>query len=224
MLITCSQCESKFNVPDEKIPKGKKIKVICPKCRSPIIIGEEIREEKAPPPPEPTEKKEELEEEEYGYEEYTEDSQLGFFEGDAKLALVLVDDGQIEDLIRPVVEEMGYRFITSPNKRDAIGKMRFHHFDIIILKDGYDGKSIEESPILRYINTLSMSVRRKMFLALISDRFKTMDNMMAFAMSANVVINSADISQIKLILNKAIEENERFYKVFKELLVETGKE
>jgi len=218
MLIACSQCESKFNVPDEKIPKGKKIKVICPKCRNPIIIGGEIREEKATPPPEPTE------EEGYGYEEYTEDSQLGFFEGDAKLALVLVDDGQIEDLIRPVVEEMGYRFITSPDKRDAIGKMRFHHFDIIILKDGYDGKSIEESPILRYINTLSMSVRRKMFLALISDRFKTMDNMMAFAMSANVVINSADISQIKHILNKAIEENERFYKVFKELLVETGKE
>jgi hypothetical protein len=68
-----------------------------------------------------------------------------------------------------------------------------------------------------------MSVRRRIFLALISDNFKTMDNMMAFAMSANVVINTKDIQKLHLILKKAASENERFYKVFMDTMVETGK-
>jgi len=46
---------------------------------------------------------------------------------------------------------------------------------------------------------------------------------MAFAMSANVVINSKDIQKLHLILKKAISENERFYKVFLDTMVETGK-
>jgi hypothetical protein len=60
-------------------------------------------------------------------------------------------------------------------------------------------------------------------LALISDNFKTMDNMMAFAMSANVVINTKDLQKLHLILKKSVSENERFYKVFMDTMVETGK-
>ena len=101
--------------------------------------------------------------------------------------------------------------------------MRFHHFDLIILADGFDNQPLDHSVIVNYLNRLTMSVRRKMFLALISDNFKTMDNMMSFAMSANVVINSKDIEKLHLILKKAVSENERFYKIFLDTLVETGK-
>jgi hypothetical protein len=68
-----------------------------------------------------------------------------------------------------------------------------------------------------------MPVRRRIFLALVSDGFKTMDNMMAFAMSANVVIHGKDAEKLNLVLRKAIAENERFYKVYTDTLVETGK-
>ena len=89
--------------------------------------------------------------------------------------------------------------------------------------EGFDNQPLDHSVIVNYLNRLSMSVRRRIFLALISDSFKTMDNMMAFAMSANVVINSKDVEKLHLISKKAISENERFYKVFLDTLVETGK-
>ena len=67
--------------------------------------------------------------------------------------------------------------------------MRFHHFDLVFLSDGFDERKLASSPILIYLNHLSIAVRRQMFLVLMDDQLKTMDNMMAFAMSANAVVN-----------------------------------
>jgi hypothetical protein len=125
--------------------------------------------------------------------------------------------------IRTAVEELGYKYVPTPNTRDAIGKMRFHHFDQVVLCDGFDGQELVNGPILNYLNHTSMSVRRRIFLALVSDRFKTMDNMMAYAMSANLVINTKDLDKIFRILKKAISDNEKFYKVLVDSLVELGK-
>ena len=162
-------------------------------------------------------------EESYGYEDYAGDQALDFFEEGIKLALIMPNSSMNEDRLRAGIEIIGYKCIPTPNTRDAIGKLRFHHFDLIILADGFDNQPLDHSVIVNYLNRLSMSVRRRIFLALISDNFKTMDNMMAFAMSANVVINSKDIEKLHLILKKAVSENERFYKIFMDTLVETGK-
>jgi hypothetical protein len=48
--------------------------------------------------------------------------------------------------------------------------------------------------------------------------------MMAFAKSANLVVSPDDLSNLPLILRKAISDNEKFYKVFVDALKEIGKE
>ena len=73
------------------------------------------------------------------------------------------------------------------------------------------------------MNHLSMSVRRRIFFALIGDAFKTMDNMTAYAMSVNMVINREDMDKLTSILRRGISENDQFYKVYMDLLVEVGK-
>ena len=70
---------------------------------------------------------------------------------------------------------------------------------------------------MHYLNRLSMSVRRNIFLVLIGDRFKTRDNMMAFALSANVVLNPKELNTFAPILRNAISENEKFYKVYTDI-------
>jgi predicted Zn finger-like uncharacterized protein len=231
MEVTCGQCKSRFNIPDDKVPKDKVLKLNCPKCKGKISLGGEV--------PEPPAKADEsgafrmkfmdtaairkAPEESYGYEDFTSDEALDFFEEGIKLALIMPNSSMTEDRLRAGLEIIGYKCIPTPNTRDAIGKLRFHHFDLIVLGDGFDNQPLDHSVIVNYLNRLPMSVRRKIFLALISDNFKTMDNMMAFAMSANVVINTKDIQKLHLILKKAVSENERFYKVFMDTLVETGK-
>jgi len=234
MEVSCGKCRTRFSIPDEKVPKDKVFKLTCPKCKGSISLGNE------PPPPAQEPKAaangEEFRlrfidgkegskpaEESYSYEDYSGDQSLEFFEEGTKLALVMADSQEHSELIRGAVEKIGYKFIVTPNTRDAIGKLRFHHFDLIILAEGFDGQPLDHSAILNYLNRLPMTVRRRIFLALVSDGFKTMDNMMAFAMSANVVINTKDTEKLHLVLRKAIAENDRFYKVFTDILVETGK-
>jgi predicted Zn finger-like uncharacterized protein len=236
MEVSCEACRTRFTIPDEKVPKDRLIKLACPKCKGIISVGSESP---APVPGsgsgevstgeefrlrfiEPKASRKSAEES-YSYEDYTGDQALEFFEEGTKLALVMADSLEQGEMIRGAVEKIGYKFITTPNTRDAIGKLRFHHFDLIILAEGFDGQSLDQSAILNYLSRLPMPVRRRIFLALVSDGFKTMDNMMAFAMSANVVIHGKDAEKLNLVLRKAIAENERFYKVYTDTLVETGK-
>lgn len=238
MEITCARCDSRFNVPDERLPKGQRIRIACPRCKDKIVFEvpelpkealalsedqsragsqeDEAGTVESPPSETPPEKG-------YGYDEYAGDKDLDFFETDSKLALVMTEMGEHSEKVRKALEKLGYRFISSSGTRDAIGKMRFHHFDLVILSDGFDGHGLRNSPVINYLNRLSMSIRRRIFLALIGDEFKTLDNMMAYSLSANVVINSKDVDRIQAILRKAILDHEKFYKVFMDTLAEVGK-
>jgi predicted Zn finger-like uncharacterized protein len=211
MEITCEHCKTKLNIPDEKIPKNKALRISCPKCKKRITLDTP----KAAP--------KDSENDKYGYRDYTDDEALTFYEEGTKLALVMDNNPEQSEKIKTAVEQLGYNFISAPNTRDAIGRMRFHHFDLIILSDGFDGQGLENSPVLNYLNNISMSARRRVFVALVGERFKTMDNMMAFAMSANVVINTKERDKLSAILKRAISDNEKFYKVFMDTLVEAGK-
>jgi hypothetical protein len=68
-----------------------------------------------------------------------------------------------------------------------------------------------------------MLTRRNMFVAMISDRYRTMDNMMALNKSVNLIINVKNTEDIGKILSRGITDNEYFYRVYKESLKETGK-
>jgi DNA-directed RNA polymerase subunit RPC12/RpoP len=237
MEVICESCTAKLNIPDEKIPKDQVVKIACPKCKNKVVLKGIKRNEpkakgsgiEANHSPEPAKFRTEAKPvgkesgESYGYDDYADDEELVFFEEGTKLALLMASNSEGSKKILPAIEKLGYKPIPTSSTRDAIGKARFHHFDMVILMDGFDSQPLEQSAMIHYLNRLSMSVRRGIFVALISEQFKTMDDMMAFAMSANVVINSKDIERLLPILKKAISENEKFYKVFIDSLAETGK-
>ncbi len=238
MEVICGHCNVRLNLPDEKVPNDQVVKVTCPKCKNKIII--DTRREASHPSPLPSpdqadgtddlrlkliesKASDEKNEDRYGYEDYSDDKDLDFYEEGTKLVLVLENNPAHREEIRKAVESLGFKYVATPDTRDATGKMRFHHFDLIVLADGFDGQPLERSPILNYLNRMSMSVRRRIFVALLGDRFKTMDNMMSFALSANVVINKKDLGRLRAVLKKAISDNEKFYKVFIDELAESGR-
>jgi len=238
MEVTCQNCQKKLNIPDEKIPKDQMVRVNCPKCKNKITLDTRKAAQEKPATEESTGHDEtgklhlkfieskgspEAEEKGYGYDDFSGEEEIDTFAEDAKLALVMTNSDDISENIKKAVEELGYKYVSAPNTRDATGKMRYHHFDLIILDDGFDGQELEHSPVLNFLNHLSMSQRRLMFVAVISDKFKTMDDIMAFAMSANAVINTKDMDKFSTILKKGLSEYKNFYKVFLDTLVEVGK-
>ena len=89
--------------------------------------------------------------------------------------------------------------------------------------DQFDDIDLEQSPVLQYLNNLSMSLRRVVFLVLVGQEYKTLDNMKAFALSANLVVNRKDMDKFTAILKQALSDHQRFYKVFMDTLAEVGK-
>jgi hypothetical protein len=38
MIFTCASCRNSYDIPDEKLPSGKKVAFPCPKCKARLEI------------------------------------------------------------------------------------------------------------------------------------------------------------------------------------------
>jgi predicted Zn finger-like uncharacterized protein len=224
MDITCDSCKTRLNIPDEKLPEGKKVAVNCPKCKAKLMVGRPPRKGEDKNTADDAEPKAPVNRKEVYIKEPTEaDDFIEFLAEDKKLALVMEDSDLIADKIRETIEGLGFKNVRAENTRDAIARMREYHFDFVILSQRFDGIELEQSPVLEYLNHLSMYVRRRMFLVLVGEEFQTMDLLMAFAMSANLVVNSNDLENLPRALKQSLMDNKRFYSLFFDILAEVGK-
>ena len=215
MEIKCDSCNTKLNIPDEKIPPNQQITITCPKCKKKIALDPTASKHRQSTPQTSN----------AGTVQPLggDAAALEFYEEGVKLALLAEQDpGQLEKLKEAIVDG-GYQYVAVENTGQAISKMRFHTFELVIISDGFDGIELAQSPVLQYLNHLSMTIRRRMFVALIGDSFNTMDHMMAYALSANLVVGQRDVDKLTGILKNAIADNEKFYKVFMDSLVEVGR-
>ena len=216
MEIICENCRSKFKIPDESIPRGKTAKLPCPKCKKIISI-------RAPETTNAAEGGEagsvaaEFGFEEDGYE--TSDKPFDFIEEEGKIALVCESDTVIREGIVRALELLEYHVSEVADNREALRNLRYKVYDLVLVDEYFDTKDPERNGVLIYLERLHMDVRRNMFVTLISDRFRTMDYMMAFCKSVNLIINKKNIGEVEKILSRNISEYEMFYRIYKEVLI-----
>ena len=226
MKVDCNKCGKILNIPDEKIPPNKKVHVSCPSCQNKITVEKPAASKKTEEPPaEITEKETAMEEHEEKVEvmdpsEFA-DEELEILEEGTKR--VLICDAAHQNEIMPLLKEMDYQPKTVSSDSEAIGRMKFTQYDLVILAEDFAGSSLKKNNVLKYIQPMQMTTRRKMFVVLLGKDFRTMDNMQAFTLSVNVVINFKDMDNLAAILKKTISESDAFYKVYKETLVALGK-
>jgi len=240
MKVTCPSCQKVINVPDEKIPEGKSITFKCPSCKNPIIAGHdkkgahgglpdfegvpdttpttnllsETQNIPIPPPPSGGRSLPNM-------DEALEDEMEMLEEGASR---ALVADAENLERISPVLRKMQYLITAVKSNDEALRKLQFNLYDIIIINERFDGCDPNNNPIIKFLEPMTMDKRRKIFVVLIGKNFKTLDNMTAFSRSVNMVLNDSDFSNFELILRKSMKENETFYRLFRRKLVETGKE
>ncbi len=222
MEIVCSNCHARLKIPDEKIPDTGRVTANCPKCSSKISF------EKSPPEPEPSpvsEAPEAAPEIPVEDSEYRDEDpfSLDFYEEGAKLSLLMLNEADAESRIREAAEGLLYKTLPVKDAGEAINKMRFHHFDLLVFSESFESVGWDQSPILHYLNRLPMHTRRKIFLLLLGKEFSTMDRMTAFALSADLVVNPKDMNEIAGILKAALWNHENFYGAFTEILTGLGK-
>jgi predicted Zn finger-like uncharacterized protein len=195
MNIICQNCHSKFKIPDQKIPAGRRATVACPKCKGKISLGDKIGAV--------ARGVSFVDANSNGTYDASE-KPFDFIEEEGLTALVCESNPLVQTTITEALELMEYQITKAESARDALKRMRYHNYDLFVVN-------------------VNMLVRRNMFIALVSDRFRTMDNMMALNKSVNLIINIKNIEDIGKILSRGITDNEFFYRVFKGTLKEVGR-
>lgn len=225
MRITCAKCERAINIPDEKLPKDKVFVITCPGCKNKIKVEDHLKSNSSGTV---AINEEELKEESVntaGHVLSTEfeddEEELAIYDEDVRMALVL--DEQNQDAWTRVLEEKEYKVQYARSPEHAVHKMRLTHFDLVGMHENYGGLALQENPVYRHLQEIPMATRRNIFFALTGSHFKSLDNIAAFSKSVNVVVSENDMGNLNQILKKSINENDAFYKVFKETLRAMGK-
>lgn len=142
---------------------------------------------------------------------------------DEQLALVCVDVPDRQAAVKAALQELGYAADVATSALDATERLRKNTYEIVVLDEEFQGSTEHDNAVLNAVHAMPMSVRRHVFVTLIGRRFGTLDNMMAFAKSVNLVVHVSDLSQLTAILSRAVEDNDRFYRVFRDVLREAGR-
>lgn len=229
MNISCENCRSKFKIPDEKVPKGQMFSLACPQCNAKVVVDarsntrsssdDGLKSSDKPA----FENGKTLVDEVDAYTYDASDKPFDFVEEGVKTALLCEPDADIQTKIKTGLHNMDYH-ITAPRlPKDALKQMRFHVFDMVVLNERFGTQNPDMNPVHKYLDRLNMSVRRNIFVTLITDRYRTMDNMKAFNKSVNLIVNLKNIDEIEKILRRGIADYEAFYRVYKRALIKTGR-
>ncbi len=214
MDIICGHCSSKFRIPDEKIPAGRITTLPCPNCKTRISLD-------------PAKKKtggaisSKASKDVSNYD--ASDKPFDFIEEEGLTALLCEQNPIARKTIETALGLMDYQITIAESARDALKRMRYHVYDLIVVDENFDTKNPDANGVLIYLERLQMSTRRNIFVAMISNRYRTMDNMMAFHASVNLIINIKNIEDIGKILGRGITDTELFYRIYKETLKATGR-
>jgi hypothetical protein len=118
---------------------------------------------------------------------------------------------------------MGLNADTAVDMRGAFNKMEYNAYQLLILEDDFDPENKGATGIIERMSAIDMSLRRKICIVLISQKFNTNDNMAALHSSVNNIIHQDDTHHMEAFLSKAVAEHKNLYSIYNESLKLVGK-
>jgi predicted Zn finger-like uncharacterized protein len=217
MEIICESCQSKFRIADEKLPKDKTAFLKCPKCENRISVQPKASRAS-------TFDQQDIDDDFFSFDEddnesdEVSDKPFDFVEEEGKTALLCESDPMIKKAALPVLKVLEYHITEAKNSREALKTMRYHSYDLIVVNEYFDSKNPDSNGVLIYLERLNMAIRRNIYVAMISRRFRTMDHMIAYQKSVNMVVNTDNVADFDKILRRGMADFGLFYQVFKDSL------
>jgi predicted Zn finger-like uncharacterized protein len=210
MVLTCTACSAKLSIPDGKIPKTGSVTVACPKCQQKI----QVAAKRAPVATVPEVVK--------GPGEDVVGVASDPVAEPRRLAMICVDQLHGQMRVKTALAELGYTVHIVNDPKEAIDRLWQQPYGLVILHEEYGGAA-ENNGVLKILQPMPMSIRRFMYVGLIGKQYRTLDPTAAFAKSVNFVVAETELSNLKAIVQEAVADHDRFYRVFREVLREAGK-
>ena len=128
-------------------------------------------------------------------------------------ALICTTEIHRESIARRLTES-GYQVYVAEDTRQAVERIRANQLCIVLLEPQFDFVEQGAAFVIREINVLRPSQRRRLFFALLSPSLRTMDAHSAFLNNVNGVVNVNDLEELPRILDLALREYNELYRDF----------
>lgn len=147
---------------------------------------------------------------------------LDSFEPGDQTALVCIDVPEPQRLVVDQLNALGYKQHSGLFAEDILLKLRTHAYDVVLISEHFNATDAETNPILAEATQAPVAQRRRQVIGLIGPNFSTNNEMQAFQQSVDVVINLADIINLRPVLRRAVQRKQEFYTPFHEAMRAAG--
>ncbi|MBF0225984.1 MAG: hypothetical protein HQK76_11055 [Desulfobacterales bacterium] len=142
---------------------------------------------------------------------------------DVTKAMILMPASSDRDLVVSAFQDMEYQTSLTSDTEQAIERLNFETFSAIVYHTKFENCDFKDSIFHTYIKELPMKKRRYIYYVVIGPEFQSTYNLEALAYSVNLVINDKEISHIKLILKKGLQDHESLFGPYISMLKKHGK-
>ena len=219
MLAQCSnpQCVTRIQIPDDKVP-DRPFKVRCPKCGTTIslpgrgtdaaeAVAPEAAPEPTPPPPAP------------GFEAVpaampsaaaaARQERLAESHNDALVALA----GPAGPHLQQALVRLGFNVDTVEDAEEGARLLEQGVYEVAVTSHATAEPGRAETLQQRMMR-MPLDVRRRVFVILVGDEFRSGDGSQAWAAQADLVVNPADAARIETLVRTTMSERKRLYQPF----------
>jgi CheY-like chemotaxis protein len=229
MQIVCPTCSKRLQIPDDKLPADRQVRLTCPACQERFVFdpqdGQILETSSghsntaAAPPTVPVPHPSPA----------PAAAPTGSLDmndaGPAPRALVCLDNAAHRETFQEILPGLGYHTVHIPAQQfQAFAYLSQIPYECFILDALFDGSTLEANPVLTCVADIAMERRRYMFVALCAPDITTADGMLAYSWNVNLVLNYAEVPASRRFLEQYMTEHKRLYKVYRELRQQLGKD
>jgi len=130
-------------------------------------------------------------------------------------ALICIDSRELRAQAGEQLAELGLEIHTANTVEEAVTELYSHLYDIVVTTEDFCGGDAEIHPILAELASLTLDLRRSMFVVLIGANRVTRSAMDAFSLSVDLVVHQEDTSSLKALVGHGLARQEKFYEAFR---------
>lgn len=223
MIIRCDNCSVSLQLDESKIPSGN-FTVRCPRCQNMLRANKDLKGHGSPTVQQlEANKPAEAAAGANGFAEKQSEFEINnalkmllsaLKTGNEKIESadsavekprrVLLCLGEKRDEVAQKLSDAGYRVYIAQTPAQANERLREGKTEIVIFSPDFAAEFGGAAILQQKANAMYSSERRRLFLVSLEDEGTTMNAHEAFLRNLNLIINTGDLPQLPLILNRAI--------------------
>lgn len=234
MIIRCDNCSVSLQLDETKVPGGN-FTVRCPRCQNLIRVAPGAKnaspvkqlQENAPAPA----VKEGTQEFATKENEFQINSALRSLlaalqtenkvldtndESDEKPRRVLLCLGAKRDPIAKILVEAGFKVYLAQTPAQANERLREGKTEVLVYSPDFAAEFGGAAMLQQKVSTMVAAERRRLFLVSVEDNGTTLSAHEAFLRNLNLIVNSNDVPQLPLIMNRALRDFNEIYRYYNE--------